>query len=125
MKINEFNTVQLCEQGAWLTIKDFDECDTDMEIKVVGVDSKKFKSQVNRISKMSSGSKTPDMERLEESSIRTLVAITIDWKNVEDEEGNEIPHSDEKALEVYTASPYISAQIIEFAKDRKNFLEKK
>lgn len=126
MKISNFNTVDSCERGAWVTIKDFDEMDTDMEFLVVGVDSKVFKAQVNRIAKQNEVRKDKmDMDKLEKSTIRTLVAITKDWKNVEDDEGKEIKFSTETAEIIYTEAPYIAQQIIEFAKERQNFIEKK
>ena len=134
MNISDFNTVAACEKGAWMTIKDFDGIDTDMEFKVIGIDSKAFKSQVNRLSKQNENKKM-DMDQLEASQIRTLTAITIDWKNIEkgtgefDAVGNEImesiPFTKENAEAIYINSPHISNQIVEFAKERTNFLERK
>jgi len=126
MKISTFNTAEACEKGAWMTIKDFDGIETDMKIKVLGVDSKAFKSQVNRLAKQNEASKNKmDMEKLEASSIRTLVAITIDWENVDDEKGEPIPFGKEIAQSIYESSPHISNQIIEYANERTNFLEEK
>ena len=126
MKISNFNTASACEKGAWVIIKDFDDLDTDMRVKVLGVDSKAYKSQINRLVKMNEQNKNKvDMEKLEASSIRTLVAITIDWENIEDDEENTIPFTKEMAQTIYENSPHISNQIIEFAKERQNFLEKK
>lgn len=121
--ISMFNSVEKCEKGAWITIKDWDGIETDIKFKVVGVDSKKFKEQVNRLSKMQDGQKLKDIEKLEESSIRTLVAITEDWENVEDADGKAIPFSKDAVDEVYRNSPMISEQVIEFAKQRQNFLD--
>lgn len=120
MDITKFNTADACEQGAWVTIKDFDDIDTDMQFKVLGIDSKRFKSQVNRFSKQNENKKM-DMEKLEASSIRTLVAITVGWKNVE-MDGKEIPFDDKTAEEIYTTSPHISNQVLSFAQERTNFL---
>jgi len=124
MKISNFNTASACEKGAWVIIKDFDDLDTDMRVKVLGVDSKAYKSQINRLVKMNEQNKNKvDMEKLEASSIRTLVAITIDWENIEDDEENTIPFTKEMAQTIYENSPHISNQIIEFAKERVNFLD--
>jgi kynurenine formamidase len=123
MKISKFNTVEACEKGAWLTIQDFDEMDTDIEIKVIGVDSKVFKKQVNKLARQNEGKKVSDADKLEAETIRTLVAITTDWKNVEDDEDKAVPFSKEAVEIVYTESPYICAQIIKFASDRTNFLD--
>lgn len=122
MDITKFNTVDACEKGAWVTIKDFDGVDTDIRIKVVGIDSKRFKQEMNRLVKQSETDKNKDMEKLEASSIRTLVAITMDWEGMQ--MGKEdVAFSKEKADEIYTNSPHISNQVIEFAKDRTNFLD--
>jgi hypothetical protein len=124
MKISNFNTASACEKGAWVIIKDFDDLDTDMRVKVLGVDSKAYKSQINRLVKMNEQNKNKvDMEKLEASSIRTLVAITIDWENIEDDEENTIPFTKEMAQTIYENSPHISNQIIGFAKERVNFLD--
>ena len=124
MKISNFNTASACEKGACVIIKDFDNLDTDMRVKVLGVDSKAYKSQINRLVKMNEQNKNKvDMEKLEASSIRTLVAITIDWENIEDDEENTIPFTKEMAQTIYENSPHISNQIIEFAKERVNFLD--
>ena len=126
MNISQFNTASACEKGAWILIKDFDDVDTDMGFKVLGVDSKAYKAQINRLVKMNEQNKNKmDMEKLEASSIRTLVAITMDWENVDDDEGNGIPFTKEMAQTIYENSPHISNQIIEFAKERQNFLGKK
>ena len=124
MKISNFNTASACEKGAWVIIKDFDNLDTDMRVKVLGVDSKAYKSQINRLVKMNEQNKNKvDMEKLEASSIRTLVAITIDWENIEDDEENTIPFTKEMAQTIYENSPHISNQIIAFAQLRTNFLD--
>lgn len=119
----KFNTVNACEEGAWIDIKDFDGMKTDFSIKVLGIDSKKFKAEINRLTKANENNKVQDMDKLELSTIRTLVGITIDWEGAEDEEGNKIPFTKEMADVVYTNSPHVSQQVIEFAKDRTNFLD--
>lgn len=125
MNIMEFNTVNACEHGAWVTIKDFDEIDTDFRIKVVGIDSKKFKERVNLLTRKNEGKNKQDMIKLEEDTIRMLASISIAWEGAEDADGKKIEFSSDAVEEVYRNSPWVSEQVIEFAKDRKNFLEKK
>lgn len=122
MDISKFNTVDKCEKGAWVTIKDFDGINTDIKFKVVGVDSKRFKQEMNRLVKQNENDKTKDMEKMEMSTIRTLVAITLDWENIEMND-ELVEFSKEIADEIYTNSPLISEQVINFAKDRTNFLD--
>jgi len=123
MDITKLNSVNACEKGAWVSIKDFYGEPTDIKFKVIGIDSKKFKDQINRLSRMNEGSKTKmDGDKQEAETIRMLVSITMDWENAEDSDGNEIPFSKEMVEEVYTNSPIISEQVIKFASDRTNFL---
>lgn len=125
MNISAFNSVSACEEGSWKTIVDFDGIETDFKIKVIGIDSKKFKEQVNLLSRRAEAKKQQDIIQLEESSIRMLVSITRDWSGAEDEDGNEIPFSADAVEALYRNSPFVSEQIIEFAKERRNFIEKK
>lgn len=125
MDITKFNTVQACEEGAWVTILDFDEIPTDIEFKVVGIDSKKFKERVNLLTRKNEGKSKQDMVKLEEDTIRLLASITLDWKGVEDSEGKVIEFTLDAVENVYRNSPWISEQIIEFAKSRRNFLSER
>jgi len=125
MDITKFNTVQACEDGAWLTIRDFEDAKTDIALKVIGVDAKRFKTEVLKLAKKAEGTKIQDTEELEMSNIRTLVSITVDWKGVDGPDGKAIPFSKEMANEIYTNSPHIAKQVLEFAKERTNFLSEK
>lgn len=124
MDITKLNSVEACERGSWIEIKDFYGEPTGIKFKVIGIDSKKFKDQVNRLSRMNENSKVKsDNDKQEAETIRMLVSITMDWENVEDSEGKTIPFTKEAVQEVYENSPIISEQIIKFTSDRTNFLD--
>lgn len=63
--------------------------------------------------------KNPDqktMEVIEKISLETFVeAVLLDWRNVKDKEGNEIPFSKENALELFTKMKSLWRDLLEQA----------
>jgi len=47
--------------------------------------------------------------------------VLVGWENLEDENGNAIPFSPEKALEIFELSQDFFEMVMEFANDRQNF----
>ena len=55
-------------------------------------------------------------------SCDALASITLDWEGIEDEEGNSIPFSNERAVEIYKTYPYIFNTVNLFSGNLGNFL---
>jgi len=98
---------------------------TGIFINLIGQDSKVFrdKAKVIASSLVGKSSKDADYDKLITQSIELAAACIVGWSGLEDEEGNEIPYSPAKALEL-VADPglaYLKEQVEEFIADRKNF----
>jgi hypothetical protein len=127
MDISKLNTVTTSEQGKWLDILDGDGVKTGIRIKVVGIDSKKFKSESQKLAKYlerQREEKNKDYDGVEYKTISMAVAITVDWENIE-EDGKVLEFDKETGERVYTNAPIITEQVLRYAKDRNNFLSEK
>lgn len=127
MDISVFNTVASCESGKWVEIKDLEGNKTDIRIKVVGVDSKRYKMESHKLAKYLEKireDKNKDYDEIEAKTLHMAVSITIDWENIS-EDGKDLPFSKENAERIYSLAPILPEQIIKVAKDRTNFLSKK
>lgn len=127
MDISTFNTVKACEEGKWVNIVNLDGDKTDIRIKVIGVDSKRFKEESQKLAKYferTKNDKVRDYDEIEMKTISMAVAITVDWENVE-EDGKKVPFTKENVTRIYSYAPAIIEQITKVAKDRHNFLSTK
>ena len=127
MDISKFNTVDTCENGEWVDLRSPDGEKLDIRIKVVGVDSKKYKNESQKMMKYLErikDSKNTDFDEIEAKTIAMAVSITVDWENME-EGKDKVPFTKENAQRIYTFAPFIPEQLIKFAKDRSNFLSER
>jgi hypothetical protein len=121
----KFDSVGGSEAGSWLTIVDVDGVDTDIKIKLKGVDSKAFKDQTLKIRRyvnsMKEKGKYVKEDEMDDKSFQMLAASTIEWENLE-EDGAEIKCTPENAEYIYRCYPIIADQVSSFIVQRSNFL---
>ena len=124
MKLNDFNSVEGSNDGAVFYLRNpMSGVETDAWIKVAGPDSKLAKqrrAQVQRLFRGKRGGNDIDIEQLEKEAMETRVALTLDWGNIELDEG-ETPFSEKNVREVYQQYPWVAEQVDEFQQDRSNF----
>lgn len=138
MDLKKLDSVTKSEQGVWIPIR-LDGEKTGIEIKIMGIDSKAFKSKSNSIRKYVQAkekkNETADVEVMNEKMIELLANITVDWRDTSDEgieiganesgliiNGEVMKYNIENAITVYTGFPFIADQVASASADRSNFL---
>ena len=124
MKLTDYNSVEGSNEGAVMTlVHPVSGVDTDAWIKVAGPDSKLAKQRRAQVQRMLRGKRNisdVDIDTLEKEALETRVALTLDWGNIELEDG-EVPFSEENVREVYKKYPWVADQVDEFQGERSNF----
>lgn len=116
MDINQLFTAEAHEEGAEIRIKSpLDGAETDFYITLQGIDSKTYRKAVRKYHRAL-------LNEEEGGEIDLLVSITKDWRGLSDGK-NDVPFSAEKAKELYTNAPSVTAQMDSFVADRKNFIK--
>jgi Cu/Ag efflux pump CusA len=127
MKLTDFNSVEGSNEGAVMYVKHpVTGVETDAWIKMAGPDSKLAKDRRASIQRLLRGKKTiadVDIDTLEEEALRTRVALTLDWGNIEDGE-KKLTFNDKNVRYVYENFPWLAEQVDEFQGDRSNFFTK-
>lgn len=123
MKIN-----QLLPTAADLHIVLPDGESTGIVIKMVGQDSSAFRSAAKGIAQMlmAQEDKKLDVEALEKQNIELLAACIVNWSGLEDEEGNPLPFTKTKAIELLSMPElaFVREQIERFVAKRQNFFRR-
>lgn len=122
MDINELYTAPLHDKGAEVQIKNPITSElTDCWIKVVGVDSKRFRdSQRKRQREVLDALR--DSKPLNDDEFGILVDATIGWKGFTNK-GKEWKFSKANVKVLYKNSPKIAEQVDRFVADRRNFIK--
>jgi hypothetical protein len=100
---------------------------TDIKIRVLGADSEEFRTQaarMRRISEMRARSKVAAAvaEDDDDQQLAQLLATcTVGWTGMA-EQGELVPFSKAKAIEVYHRFPVIRRQVFEAMMEESNFL---
>lgn len=113
------------QEGVWV------EHDSGIEFKIRPLGNPEYTRLRHRLQKpqlkpkqLRKGLDPADVE--EQNKELVLRTILVDWKNVEDDEGNEIPYSPEEARKVLW-NPSYGDRVVEFilaeADDLQNFKE--
>lgn len=127
MKLNDFNSVEGSNEGAVMYVKHpVTGVETDAWIKMAGPDSKLAKDRRAGIQRLLRGKKNiadVDIDTLEEEALRTRVALTLDWGNIEDGE-KALTFNEKNVRYVYENFPWLAEQVDEFQGDRSNFFTK-
>jgi hypothetical protein len=125
MELKQFDTVAACEKGRELTIKDVEGIETDIVFKIVGVDSKVYRTENAKLqAKLKLAEKRGrelELDEVEAEWCRVLAKCTLGWNNFT-KDGEPIPFSEAKAAEIYEGYPLIKAQVFAALFDRAAFL---
>lgn len=125
MEINQLLTVESHEAGAECNIlSPVDRSETDVFIKIMGADSKawrnaKKKQTAEIISKRASGDTNIDYDAMD---IKAISSITIGWSGIT-KDGKEWPCNDKNKKELFTNSPFIVEQLLDFLSKGENFIK--
>ena len=112
MDINQLDTRSIHGAGSEMQVKDQLGNETDVFIKVVGVDSKLWREIIKE-----SARKT-DSEKFNGNEL--LAKACLDFRGLETD-GKEIPFSYESMLNLLEIAPYIAEQLDRFIGNRANF----
>ena len=101
---------------------------TGIVLKVVGQDSKQVREVTKRFALIMDEQK-PTLERMnqvEQRASEIVAACIVGWTGLEDEDGNPLPYSPDKALELVSKPElaFISEQVVRYAADRQNFFRR-
>src|SRR5262245_44394549 len=89
MDLTLLDTRKLSNEGVWMRVVNPGTGEeTDIEILIAGVDSEQFRSakrnwENQRRAKLEKGAGLPTTDELERARLQTLVACTLDWRNLE------------------------------------------
>lgn len=123
MKLSDFDLASQAEAGFDLTLKHpVTRESLDAVIRVVGADSKTYRNAAVALAQSMSAKAEYD-ERVK-AGAKLLAAATLDWSNIEDDRGKEMPFSKEKAAEVYAQFDWIAGQVRSAIENRANFFGK-
>jgi hypothetical protein len=128
MKLSKFNTTKRSNAGAELELSLLDSGKpSGVFITLMGRDGTVFRSiredrskaMTDRVS-AGKGDLTPDEQ--DEMVCDTLSRLTVGWRNIEADDGSEVPFTKEKAYQIYLEHPSIREQANQFIADRANFV---
>ena len=124
MELSQLATAEAHEEGAECNIKDpLTGEPTDVFIKIMGADSAKWreqkKKQTNAVIEARSSGKEVAID-FDEMDVAALVAVTIGWRGIM-ADGVEYEFNAKNAKHLYTNSPSVVAQLLEFLSDGANF----
>jgi len=128
MKLSKFNTTKRSNSGVELELSLLDSVEkSGVFITLMGRDGKVFRSiREDRSRAMSErvqagkGDYTPDEQ--DEMVCDTLSRLTLGWRNIQDEDGSDLPFTKEKAYQIYLEHPAIREQANQFIANRGNFV---
>ena len=127
MNLEDLSTETLAEEGVWcrITHPKTGE-DTDIEILLIGTDSKKYREAQNKIvsKRLNNQNVKVEPETLEIQQCKLLAAATLAWKNMVIG-GKEYPFNENNAFLLYK-NPYystIKTQVDKFLGNDANFLK--
>lgn len=119
MDINELKTKPLHDSGAEMQVKDAEGKETDFYIRLVGVDSGKWREIKRKLERKaldaSFNGDDPNIDAAE-----YIAEATLDWRGLESD-GKPVPFSHQAALDLYRNAPYICDQADRFIAKRANF----
>ena len=127
MKLSRLNIKQAVNSGVWvdiLMITDFEYTAPDgtvvqlregdpsgMSLRLLGTDSDVYQTMQEKAFaarlKKKGGAKEPEtLAEADARAVDLLVALTVDWKGFDDDNGNPIPFSEQAIRAVYADSGY-------------------
>ena len=126
MELSNLLTVDDHEAGAECNIlSPVDGKPTDVYILLAGADSavwrKQKRKQTSEIMASARSKKPIDLD-YDQMDIAALVEATLGWRGIVSG-GNPFEFSKESALKLYTGSPGIVNQLLDFIADKRNFIK--
>lgn len=124
MKLSRFDSITNAEKGVDYEIPDpLSGLPSGVVWTLLGADSKVYKGALEEIIKRNRTTK--GMATIsDDDSIEIISRCVIGWKNMEDENGKEIPFSQAKAREILSNYPYILQKVSSFVTTREGFFQK-
>ena len=122
MEFNSLLTQEAHEEGAEVQIVNPNTGEkTDVFIKVLGPDSKEFRTAVKvAMRKAIANSAKDDPEDDTETDIEQIAAATIGWRGIMSE-GKELPFTKKQCKDLYRKAPSILDQVNRFIGNYRNF----
>jgi hypothetical protein len=114
--LTKYKTDEVAEtDGKWFDLGD------NVQVKVVRMDNPQARKLRNQLNRPYQGRTIPE-DKLDDI-INKVMAQTVvkDWKNVTDENGNEVPFTPETAFRLFKKFPDFRDDVGAFAADREQF----
>ena len=119
MDIKALETKPLHDAGAEMCVRDASGNETDFYIRLVGVDSDKWRTIKRKLERKAlDASFNGDEANIDPAEY--IADATIDWRGLESD-GKPVPFSRQAALDLYRNAPYICDQADRFIAKRANF----
>ena len=135
MDLSALDTKAVANQGAQLHLKGPDgtplfqgegDQKKPITLTLIGKDSDEFQMASNALANRriqdAQRKKTALIEEIERDAIRVLASCTKAWDGIV-LDGEELAHSFENVVKLYTRFPWIREQVDEFIAERANFLK--
>ena len=126
MELSNLLTVDDHDAGAECNIvSPIDGKKTDVYILIAGADSAAWRKQKRKQTSeimFSTRSKKDVFLDYDKMDIEAVVEITLGWRGIVSS-GNDYPYSKENALALYSKSPGIVSQLLDFIADKRNFIK--
>lgn len=121
MKISKFAMDgTLAQEGVWE-----DAGHDDLRVKVARMNNPRYREYLRALGRplvRRSRRNMLDFDAMEAMTQKAVARyVLLDWKNLEDDEGNEIPYSPDKAFEFFKAYPDFYEAVTEIANDVELF----
>jgi len=125
MKLGDFDLASQAESGFTFNLAHPVSGEKlDAQITVRGHDSPTYRNAtyaiVERIKAIKEPEKRPQEDR-DKDGAELLAAVTVGWENIEDDQGQPITFSKEKAVEIYLQFDWIAEQVKREVYNRHNF----
>lgn len=113
--LRKLDTIAAAENGFTFKLVDIDDIETDVEISVIGVGSRTYRTAMSKIDRernmAEKRGKTLSTEDSDELWIELIAKCTSGWKNLH-LDGKDVPFSQEKAQEIYKDFPFVRNQVL-------------
>jgi hypothetical protein len=102
-----------------------DGTDTGVTLRVIGSDSSKFRAVAKKYAQLSLGKEHPTVDEMDNQNAELCAVCVVGWTGLT-ENGEELPYSQEKALELMRKPEltFIREQVEGFVSKRANFFRK-
>lgn len=134
MKISDLNIGKAVEDGVWVDIlMHGDRPDlglheggpSGLRVRVRSTDSRQFREAASRLAKTALKRKAADIsfEDAERVNVDAVLAATVDWQGIEDEDGQPLPFNEANGRRIYSdpGFKWIADQVNAASGERRRF----